>query len=110
MKTRRFTMRVDGYTRCCLTAIAVLLTVLVVGLWTGAPTAKTAAAAAPPERAPEPGESILPNSAAQRVQLIDAINGTNQRLDKLMELLQGGKVQVTVVNPENKAGDNAPTK
>ena len=44
VKRARITVRVDWYTRVCLTVIAVLLTVVIIGLWTDgvqlAPTAR----------------------------------------------------------------------
>ena len=80
-------VKVDGYTRLCLTAIALLLTVLVIGLWAdGVPVADRADAA----------EMFL-NSSAQRKALIKAQEQTNAKLDELIKVLKGGEVKVKLV-------------
>jgi len=87
----RATVVVDGYTRFCLTAIVVLLTLLIVGLWAGEPLPTGADSAVAADR------SVLPNAGAQRIEMIEAIQGTNRKLDQIMTLLQSGKVRVTLV-------------
>ncbi len=82
---------VDGYTRFCLTAIVVLLTLLIVGLWAGEPLPTGAASAVAADR------SVLPNAGAQRKDMLEAIQGTNRKLDQIIALMQSGKVQVTLV-------------
>lgn len=47
----------------------------------------------------------VPDAGAQRIQIIEAQRGTNQRLDRLIELLEGGKLQVRVVGGEKPATD-----
>ena len=96
---------VDGYTRFCLTAITVLLTVLIVGLWADSPGPAPAAAAAKP-----PAERQLkgiPDSGAQRMAMVRELQATNSKLDKLIGLLQSGKLQVVVANLE---ASNEPPK
>ncbi|MBS3735091.1 MAG: hypothetical protein KGY99_09225 [Phycisphaerae bacterium] len=77
--------KVDTYTRTCLTIIAVLLTVLIVGLWAdGVPAARPAGAAA----------EGFGNAAKQRKAMIEAQQKTNAKLDALMGLLRSGEVKV----------------
>ncbi len=82
----KVTVRVDGYTRVCLTAIVVLLTALVIGLWAEIPAAIDARAAEP-----------FLNSSAQREETIKAVEATNERLDKIITLLKSGEVKVQMV-------------
>ena len=84
-----FQVKVDNYTRICLTAIAVLLTVVAIGLWAEAPSTGGRLDAA---------ERFL-DTSAQRVQMIDQQKLTNRKLDRLIELLTSGKVKVMVTNP-----------
>ncbi len=85
-------IQVDGYTRVCLTVIAVLLSVLIVGLW-----AETA-----------PGESrvfaqdgnppkLMLDAAGQRKAAIEAQEKTTGKLEELITLFKTGqaKVQIT---------------
>lgn len=79
-------VRVDGYTRVCLTAIAVLLTVLVLGLWA--------------ERSPGTGEvraaKQFLDSSAQRNAVLKAQETTNSKLGELISLLKSGQVKVQI--------------
>lgn len=86
-QNRAIVMKVDTYTRVCLTAIAVLMAVLIVGLWAdGANVAGRSVA----------GE--LPfNSASERKDILAAMQATNDKLDELMKLLRSGEVKVQVV-------------
>ncbi len=85
MKTDRpLRMQVDAYTRVCLTAIAVLLTVLIVGLW--ADGTRWAGDARAADQFGDMGTRIQ----AQ----LDAQNQTNAKLDALMKLLTSGQVKV----------------
>lgn len=98
---------VDGYTRFCLTAIAVLLTVLIVGLWAEGPDPDRAAAAG--ARPAEGQAKGIPDSGAQRMAMIRELQTVNGKLDKLVGLLEGGKLQVIVANLEAKdATPNVP--
>ncbi|MDY6913938.1 MAG: hypothetical protein SVT52_05730 [Planctomycetota bacterium] len=84
-------LQLDGYTRVCLTAIAVLLTILVAGLWAEKnPMASEAGAA----------DKIWLNSASQRKAFIDVQTTTNTKLDELMKLLKSGQVKVEIT-PQN---------
>lgn len=106
------TVRVDGYTRLCLTAITVLLTLLVIGLWAdpvGAPSRAGAASYrdAKAEKALKEGRwgtSSAPNKLAA------AQGETNEKLDTLIELFNTGKAKVRIVDgaPAERGGSNAP--
>jgi len=89
-------VRVDGYTRCCLTVIAVLLTILVIGLWADAvpdmPLAK-AAEKKPPE---------LPHPARKTQALLVEFRKTNVKLDELIRLFKTGNAKVQVGGFEGK--------
>ncbi len=97
------TVTVDGYTRFCLTAIVVLLTLLIIGLWADGPQLAREAAAVRPagEAGTGPRVPIVSSTeSAQRDKMISGIQGTNQRLDKLIRLLESGKLKVVVANLE----------
>ncbi|MFW6133269.1 MAG: hypothetical protein ACOC8F_05175 [Planctomycetota bacterium] len=86
-------IQVDTYTRVCLTVIAVLLTVLIVGLWAdGTPDARPARAA----------ESFA-NATEQRKAIIDAQEATTAKLGELIALLRSGKVEVRLADAPDKA-------
>jgi hypothetical protein len=104
-RTQPVKFTVDLYTRLCLTVIAVLLTVLIAGLWAdGVRLAGPATAA----------EKFL-DSAAQREAIVKAQEQGTEKLDELLRLLESGKVKVQVVQQEESgkpAGgqDAAPAK
>lgn len=91
----RSTIVVDAYTRMCLTAIAVLLTLLIVGLWAteSVPSVDRSVGA---ERQVRTERTILPNAGAQRNAILKAIQATNQKLEQIAQLLEGGKVRVVL--------------
>ena len=106
-ESQNMRLRVDGYTRGCLTAITVLLAILVMGLWA--------------EKAPVSGrvgaaEKVWLNSAAQRKDLVDAQKKTNTKLDELIRLLRSGEVKVQVTHQNLKdlltgqGGGNVPVQ
>ena len=102
----RSTIVVDAYTRLCLTAIAVLLTLLVVGLLAteAVPSVDRSVGA---ERRVQPERTILPNAGAQRDAILKAIQATNQKLDQIAQLLEGGKVRVVLAEGlPGKGADN----
>jgi len=77
-------VKMDGYTRFCLTVIAALLTVLIIGLWTDAVQTLDDAQAA---------EAFV-DSSAQRKALIDAQQQTNAKLDQLISLFRTGQAKI----------------
>ena len=92
---------VDGYTRFCLGALVVLLTLLIIGIWATdpiPPSGQVAGAAVPPARThtADGGRTILPNAGAQRLAILKAIQATNQKLDLIKSVLESGKVQVVI--------------
>jgi len=83
---------VDAYTRVCLTAIAVLLTVLIVGLWADhAPIAGQAHAK---------GAFVDSGMQSQLVAMVKAQQKTTAKLDQLIGVLKSGQVKVHVVNAD----------
>ena len=105
-RTGSNTVRIDGYTRFCLSAIVVLLAVLIVGLWAEGPISPipdavgASAAKTPP--------NVLPNAGAQRLAMIKAIGATNDKLDKIIVLLKSGEIRVGLVEEgeEKKVSGN----
>jgi uncharacterized membrane protein len=92
-------VHVDNYTRFCLTAITVLLTVLILILWVqGTPSASVARAAddssVTPARMTGLGEHIA--------DLLTATNQTNQRLTDLIDLLKSGQAKIQVIEADGK--------
>ena len=89
-------VRVDSYTRACLTAIVVLLTLLVLGLWSErfAP----APAQAGPGGANGTPQAIktLGNAGQQREAMVDQQTQTNRKLDEIIRLLRSGDVKVRI--------------
>jgi hypothetical protein len=96
MTATRIEIRVDAYTRLCLTAIAVLLTVMVLGLWAQTPVAAPALAA----------DGFGDTGARIAAQLDEAVK-TNAKLDQLLTLLSSGQVKVQVVKEKDDKGAGA---
>jgi len=94
---------VDGYTRFCLTAIVVLLTVLMIGLWADGPALSARTDAAPVPKTDTMDKKFNLNAGGQRVAIADAVKDGNKKLDRVIQLLESGKIQVIVGNLE--AGD-----
>jgi hypothetical protein len=89
---------VDGYTRVCLTAIAVLLTVVVLGLWAQAPLAAPASASGP-------GKDGFGDTGARIAAQLEAAQKTNAKLEEIARLLTSGEVKVQLVKEKD---DKAP--
>ena len=88
-------VRVDGYTRVCLTAIAVLLTVLIVGLW----------ADYTPQASQAQGKPFLDNSTtAELKEVARAQDRTTAKITELITLLRSGQVTVKVADDGKTAG------
>jgi len=91
-------VRVDWYTRACLTAIAVLMTVLIIGLW----------ADYTPQGQSAFGGSAKPfvesGTQAQIIQVVKAQDRTTAKLTELIALLRSGQVKVEVVGAKAKGG------
>jgi len=101
-------MRVDGYTRVCLTAISVLLTVLVIGLWADlagpAGRAQAAKKYADEDARRAMTEGRWGTSSAPQQAIVTAQRKTNAKLDELMKLLRSGQVRVQMVAGPEAAG------
>jgi len=79
------TVTVDKYTRCILTVIAGLLTVVAVGLWFETPDVVTTA------------QARIPDSGMQLRQLVDHAQQIDDSIGDLTELLASGQVKVQIV-------------
>lgn len=92
----RVHVRVNPYTRVCLTVIAVLLTVLIVGMWAEAvPVTREAAATG------------IPDSGRQRDKMIKELEKQTAKLDRLVRLFESGSAKVQVKDADGKqAGKN----
>lgn len=90
-------VRMDRYTRVCLTVIAVLLTVLIMGLWADQTPDPPRADAAKP----------FADSGAQRKVTQDIQMQTNEKLDELGRLLKSGEVKVQIVEGAEKRSRGA---
>ena len=96
-KRQRVELRVDAYTRVCLTVIAGLLTLLVLGLWAdGVPTPGEAFGL-------EAGGKGIPNAGQQREQIVKELKANGAKLDRLVRLFEGGKAKVQITG--QKAGN-----
>jgi hypothetical protein len=91
---KRIEVKVDRYTRVCLAVIAVLLTVLVVGLWAEMPQASRASAGGP-------GTDGFGDTAARIKDQLEATQKTNAKLDEIQILLTSGNVKVQVVKEKD---------
>ena len=97
---QRVQLRVDWYTQVCLTVIAALLTVLIIGLWAdGVNPAREAR-----------GAGGIPDSGLQRKQMIKALEDGTAKLDRLIGLFESGKAKVQVMEGGGKAGKNGAIK
>ena len=93
----RYEVRLDAYTRVCLTAITVLLTLVIIGLWADhAPLADQAHAKAR-------GTFVESGTQAQLVALVKAQQKTVAKLDQLLGLLKSGQVKVRLVDADARA-------
>jgi len=102
-QTRPKTVTVDRYTRFCLTAIAVLLTVLIVGLWAdGVPPLRGAGAAEPTR--------YQPQSTIEIGDMVRTQERTNEKLDQIIKLLEGGSVKVQVVQAAEAPSGGKPSE
>ena len=109
-KTGGFTVRIDGYTRFCLSAIVVLLTVLIIGLWAEGPIPGIPDADGAIVKAPRSGSSTLNllDARSQRAAMLNAARETNRKLDKIVDLLKSGNIRVSIVEAgkEKKAAND----
>jgi hypothetical protein len=73
-----------------LAVIVVLQGMILAGQWLG-PSVYVA-----------PAGAQIPDSGAQRMQMIDELRSANAKLEKITALLESGKLQVHAVMPDDK--------
>jgi hypothetical protein len=84
------TVTVDKYTRLLLTVIAVLLSVVALGLWCQTPdTLKSAHAAG------------IPNQGLQLDETVQQLIKVNASLERMNDLLVSGDIKVQVLESQN---------
>ena len=85
-KEKNLYVKVDAYTRVCMTVIAVLLTVVIIGLWVdGVPSVEKASAA-----------KAAMSNAIRQTKLLKAQEQANTKLDELIALLKSGQLKVEI--------------
>ncbi|MHC4294013.1 MAG: hypothetical protein ACYSTL_00340 [Planctomycetota bacterium] len=115
MENKRYpTVTVDGYTRFILTVIAVLLTVMAIGLWSDA-IDPVPAARAEKFQDPKAAEAFKQgrwgtSSAAGKLAAVQS--ETNVKLDELIRVLKSGEAKVQIIGgaAEASGGKNARKK
>ena len=76
-----------------LTIVVALQGLILAGQWLGAPALVA------------PAHAQIPDAGAQRLETIKELQSLNGKMDKLIGLLESGKLEVRVVaTDENKAG------
>jgi len=74
-----------------LSFVVVLQGLILLGQWTGGPRISTAGA-----QVADPG--------AQRIAMTEELRKTTRKVDRLISLLESGKLQVTAIMPDSKDG------
>jgi hypothetical protein len=116
-------IHVDGYTKFCLTAIVILLSALVVGLWVTGPAGTVPTAQAGPDSSRQPypppvpvvvlqsgdvsAANGIPDAGMQRLAALNAALETNAKLERMLALLESGKLHVIADSPEKGSSDAA---
>lgn len=70
--------------------VVVMQGLILLGQWTGSGVISPAHAASVPD---------LPDAAGQRVQTVEQLKQLNTKMDRLLEVLESGKLQVKVAEP-----------
>ena len=91
-----------GRRRALLVAM-VLLAALLVGILVDGPVTPAEGA---PAKGRETGKATKNPAAIQRDRMVQAIGQTNQKLDKIIRLLESGSIRVTVANAEVKKAND----
>ncbi len=105
-RQRKIQISIDGYTRFCLTAIMVLLTVLVIGLWADLPF--TPAAQAEKGSTRDSREKFRDSRSARKQMLGEQIDAMKyqkdaaKRLNELVELFESGNAKVQLIDKDAK--------
>ena len=87
MQEHKKSPRTTTTTAQLLTAVVLMQGLILAGQWTGASSSQVAQAQSAPSSA---------DPAAYRQQTLDEMKAMNTKLDKLVNLLESGKLQVTV--------------
>lgn len=92
-------MQLDSYTRFCLGAITVLLTVLVIGLWMEriGPTDQARAGTFKDEKSRKAFEEGRWGTSSASGKVAAEQERTNTKLDEMIRVLKSGEVQVQIV-------------
>ena len=79
-----------------LTVIILLQVLTIANQWFTGPAAPSLVS---------PAQAQVPDAGAQRLQIIDELKGVNDKLGKMVGMMESGNLQVRVVTPDdNKAG------
>jgi len=71
-----------------MSIVMVVQAMVIIGLWYG-PSA-------------QPARAEIPDTGAQQAQVIQLLTDNNAKLDKIIELMQSGKLQFQVAKPDDK--------
>jgi hypothetical protein len=63
--------------------------IMIIGLWSGG--------------SPQTARAEIPDMGAQNVQIIQLLQANNQKLDKIIDLMQGGTLQVHIAKSDDKS-------
>jgi len=74
-----------------LTVVLVLQAMTLLGQWIGIPSATT------------PAHAAIPDAGAQRNQVIDELKNMNGKFDKLLSMLESGKIEIKIAAEEKPA-------
>jgi Spy/CpxP family protein refolding chaperone len=99
MEEKKIEVRVDRYTRVCLTVIAALLTVMAVGLWSQATPGVSPALAGE-----KPADGSFGDMGSRVAAQLEATNKTNAKLDEILRALTSGQVKVQLVKDKDDKG------
>jgi len=72
-----------------LVAVIVLQSLILISQWTGS-------------GAVTPAYGQIPDAAGQRMQVIDELKAMNGKMDRLMDLMKSGDLQVRLSKPDEK--------
>jgi hypothetical protein len=70
-----------------LSAILVLQVITLLNQWLGAPISTA--------------QAQIPDAGAQRLEVINQLKASNDKLDKLVSILESGKLQVQLAKPDD---------
>jgi hypothetical protein len=74
-------------TQKLLTAVLILQGLILANQWLGSPVSTALAQ--------------IPDAGAQRNEIIDQLKNSNEKLDKVIDILSGGTLQVQVAKPDD---------